>query len=420
LTSAQLTREKEENDTLSNKIFVLENILQKKENIIDSLNKKIQKVNHNTSQDSNITKEKEIFILEPSLAVTQLHDELMLYKKIYQTLTTHITELKASLARYHKLNHDLEQELSKLKQEMKFSTVTIINNEENTVHTPKTVLDRCINQSNNVTCIKNDNSNLRRKSQNMSNIQITPLIAPKKNKSDNNILNYNDKSNQNNNDKSPNTSQIKLNIVKNYEDFEEVNRCRKEKVDLAEEWIETLKNSNMTQDEFVRYSKNKLMSKLVDALEYLYKIIMDKNVQIRILTSEVEDLNMKNMDLNKENMILYETNEQLIREKEADGCRRCEKIRRLNTNSNINTFMTKGDTGMDSSMTNNLSVTVKEKVVNFQNNPYTVTNTLESITSSEFREGISGDTQSFISRENTEIEVQNFVNVQHIKHSEGI
>jgi hypothetical protein len=352
--------------------------------------------------------------------VTQLHDELMLYKKIYQTLTTHITELKASLARYHKLNHDLEQELSKLKQEMKFSTVTIINNEENTVHTPKTVLDRCINQSNNVTCIKNDNSNLRRKSQNMSNIQITPLIAPKKNKSDNNILNYNDKSNQNNNDKSPNTSQIKLNIVKNYEDFEEVNRCRKEKVDLAEEWIETLKNSNMTQDEFVRYSKNKLMSKLVDALEYLYKIIMDKNVQIRILTSEVEDLNMKNMDLNKENMILYETNEQLIREKEADGCRRCEKIRRLNTNSNINTFMTKGDTGMDSSMTNNLSVTVKEKVVNFQNNPYTVTNTLESITSSEFREGISGDTQSFISRENTEIEVQNFVNVQHIKHSEGI
>jgi CII-binding regulator of phage lambda lysogenization HflD len=49
LTSAQLTREKEENDTLSNKIFVLENILQKKENIIDSLNKKIQKVNHNTS-----------------------------------------------------------------------------------------------------------------------------------------------------------------------------------------------------------------------------------------------------------------------------------------------------------------------------------------------------------------------------------
>jgi hypothetical protein len=420
LTSAQLTREKEENDTLSNKIFVLENILQKKENIIDSLNKKIQKVNHNTSTDSNIVKEKEIFILEPSLAVTQLHDELMLYKKIYQTLTTHITELKASLARYHKLNHDLEQELSKLKQEMKFSTVTINNNEENTVHTPKTVLDRCINQSNNVTCIKNDNSNLRRKSQNMSNIQITPLIVPKKNKSDNNILNYNDKSNQNNNDKSPNTSQIKLNIVKNYEDFEEVNRCRKEKVDLAEEWIETLKNSNMTQDEFVRYSKNKLMSKLVDALEYLYKIIMDKNVQIRILTSEVEDLNMKNMDLNKENMILYETNEQLIREKEADGCRRCEKIRRLNTNSNINTFMTKGDTGMDSSMTNNLSVTVKEKVVNFQNNPYTVTNTLESITSSEFREGISGDTQSFISRENTEIEVQNFVNVQHIKHSEGI
>ena len=41
-----------------------------------------------------------------------------------------------------------------------------------------------------------------------------------------------------------------------------------------------------------------------------------------------------------------------------------------------------------------------------QNKMYTVTNTLESITSSEFREGINGDTQSFISRENTEIEVQ--------------
>ncbi len=413
---AQLTREKEENDKLSNKIFVLENILQKKESIIDGLSKKVQKTNHNSSQDNNLVKEKEIFILDPSLALTQLHDELMLYKNIYQTLTTNITELKASLTRYHKLNHDLELELSKLKQEMKFSNVTIVNNEENS---PKTVLDRCINQSNNVTSIKNENSNLRRKSQNISNTQIHPLLAPKKNKSDNNILNFNEKTAQNTNEKSPNTSQIKLNIVKNYEDYEEVNRCRKEKVDLAEEWIETLKNCNMNQDEFVRYSKNKLMSKLVDALEYLYKIIMDKNVQIRILTGEVEDLNMQNMDLNKENIILYETNEQLIREKEADGCRRCEKIRRLNTNSNLNTYMTKGDTGMDSSMTNNLSVT-KEKMVNFQNKMYTVTNTLESITSSEFREGINGDTQSFISRENTEIEVQNFMNVQHIKNPEEI
>lgn len=413
---AQLTREREENDKLSNKIFVLENILQKKESIIDGLSKKVQKTNHNSSQDNNLVKEKEIFILDPSLALTQLHDELMLYKNIYHTLTTNITELKASLTRYHKLNHDLELELSKLKQEMKFSNVTIVNNEENS---PKTVLDRCINQSNNVTSIKNENSNFRRKSQNISNTQIHTLLAPKKNKSDNNILNFNEKTAQNTNEKSPNTSQIKLNIVKNYEDYEEVNRCRKEKVDLAEEWIETLKNCNMNQDEFVRYSKNKLMSKLVDALEYLYKIIMDKNVQIRILTGEVEDLNMQNMDLNKENIILYETNEQLIREKEADGCRRCEKIRRLNTNSNLNTYMTKGDTGMDSSMTNNLSVT-KEKMVNFQNKMYTVTNTLESITSSEFREGINGDTQSFISRENTEIEVQNFMNVQHIKNPEEI
>ena len=51
-------------------------------------------------------------------------------------------------------------------------------------------------------------------------------------------------------------------------------------------------------------SKNKLYSKLTDVIEFMYKLIVEKNMCINLLELENENLNTKNYQLNKENMEL--------------------------------------------------------------------------------------------------------------------
>jgi hypothetical protein len=47
--------------------------------------------------------EKEILITEPTIAVNQMFDELMLYKQIYENLITHIRENKNSIMKYENI-----------------------------------------------------------------------------------------------------------------------------------------------------------------------------------------------------------------------------------------------------------------------------------------------------------------------------
>ena len=66
----------------------------------------------------------------------------------------------------------------------------------------------------------------------------------------------------------------------------------------------------MTQEEFLKFCENKFTNKLTNAIEYMYKILVDKNIQIKLLTKEKETLNEENIRLNKiniqmETMIYY-------------------------------------------------------------------------------------------------------------------
>ncbi len=47
--------------------------------------------------------EKEILITEPTHSVTQMHNELVLYKQIYDNLMTHVKENKNSILKYENL-----------------------------------------------------------------------------------------------------------------------------------------------------------------------------------------------------------------------------------------------------------------------------------------------------------------------------
>jgi hypothetical protein len=411
---AELTREKDNNEKLVSKVFVLENIILKKDNIIESFKKK-------SPTGNNLT-----YVLEPTTALTQIHDELEMYKKIYNKLTKNIIELKNSLFNYRKINYELELDLTKNKQELKICKMELnnlkqgdkkeggMNSSHNSIYlTPKTPT---LNRKDSDT--KSENFLNR----NYYSNQTPSTSANRVNKSDNNIMTS-----------KKNNSILNLNFLKNYEDYEENNRVKKEVIDFADDWVETLKNCNITQQEFLKLSKNKLMTKLIDIIEYLYKLFQDKNLQIRILSSEIEDLNLKNLELNKDNIFLSEQQNKAIKN-EKSFCELCNK------SLFFRAIKTKGDTGMDTSHNNlgemsNMSQASQKKslfnsiAVNYNNESVTAdkdnlghhndkfrayyTNTLESVTSSEFVKEIN---DNILNTENEENYIQNFLNVKNIKH----
>jgi len=103
LSNDALLKEKEENEKNKNKIFIIENAILKKDNIIMGLKKKLEK--YNDFEEGRISNffDKEILVVEPALAINNLHDELTLYKNCYENLTVHFKQNKMSLLKYESL-----------------------------------------------------------------------------------------------------------------------------------------------------------------------------------------------------------------------------------------------------------------------------------------------------------------------------
>jgi hypothetical protein len=80
----------------------------------------------------------------------------------------------------------------------------------------------------------------------------------------------------------------------------------------TEEWVEIMRSVNMHPDEFEKFQRNKLLSKLIDAIEMLNRLLIDKNMQISVLEKENESLNEKNIELNNDNINLIAKNAELI------------------------------------------------------------------------------------------------------------
>jgi len=94
---------------------------------------------------------------------------------------------------------------------------------------------------------------------------------------------------------------------------EEYNNKIQEKIKekSTEEWIEIMKIIGLNLEEFDNFLNNKSLSKLIEALELLNRLLNDKNLQIKILEDENQNLNSKNYNLNKENIFLFQKNIEL-------------------------------------------------------------------------------------------------------------
>ena len=282
-------------ETYEDKLFIYENLLKEKQSII--VNLKEQNKNLKSFIDSKIEKKEiknemdeennknqnnkyiieEIYVISPQKLINTLNDKIELYKDINIKLKNLIDEFKSRLLNKDKEYLQLEEEVMNLKQELQKYT-QIKNNEE------------IMNQ-----LIQYQSMKSIPISQSYSNINLHNL----KNKNTRNkqarALSY-----INNN-----TNDLKK-VMKEIEVYESVNKTVKEisenDFDLAGEWAETLKQCGMTQEEFLKFCGMKMTNKLTNAIEYLYKILIDKNIQIKLLTKENETLNEENIRLNKINI----------------------------------------------------------------------------------------------------------------------
>ena len=282
-------------ETYEDKLFIYENLLKEKQSII--VNLKEQNKNLKSFIDSKIEKKEiknemdeensknqnnkyiieEIYVISPQILINTLNEKIELYKDINIKLKNLIDEFKSRLLNKDKEYLQLEEEVMNLKQELQKYT-QIKNNEE--------IMNQLIQY------------------QSMKSIPISHSYS--------NINLHNLKNKNSRNKKSRALSYINNNtndlkkVMKEIELYENVNKTVKEisenDFDLAGEWAETLKQCGMTQEEFLKFCGMKITNKLTNAIEYLYKILIDKNIQIKLLTKENETLNEENIRLNKINI----------------------------------------------------------------------------------------------------------------------
>jgi hypothetical protein len=86
--------------------------------------------------------------------------------------------------------------------------------------------------------------------------------------------------------------------------------------ELEEWWLEALKLSNMDINDFKKLKSNKAFAKIVDLIENLNNVVLDKNFQISLIEKENGMLNEKIETVNKENINLYQQLKDIVNTKD--------------------------------------------------------------------------------------------------------
>lgn len=95
----------------------------------------------------------------------------------------------------------------------------------------------------------------------------------------------------------------KANILfKQLEDNSELNILQIKAINTDEEWRHTLKSNDMTQDEYNRLTRLLLMKKPCAIIDALNKILSEKNEYLKVILQENKRLISSNLKLNKVNM----------------------------------------------------------------------------------------------------------------------
>ena len=302
------TQLKQENQNMLTKMFILEQELVKKNNIIMMLKKKLSAkppIKENSESVKKVKQSsKEIYIIDPSKAVVEINDELLLYKKIYDKLIKSAKKNEMTIKKYNSIITNLQNENLKMRNKFQLQ-IKSVNRERETM-------------------LSYISQNTRKNSDNFLSL-----------KGNNNVINN-----------------LNLTSITNDRRIKSVfqNTCLYSTSN--EEFAEILFNSGITMKEFEKMTKTKHFSRLTDVIEILFKTVIDKNLTLNLIEIQNQNLTTKNFELNKENMSLTSEIEKL-------------KLELSNSNKNTN-YITNDDT-----LSNNTSQITQNKtnmayVVNYQ------------------------------------------------------
>ena len=282
------TQLKQENQNILTKMFILEQELVKKNNIIMMLKKKlsakppIKERENSESVKKRKQSSKEIYIIDPSKAVVEINDELLLYKKIYDKLIKSAKKNEMTIKKYNSIITKLQNENLKMRNKFQLQ-IKSVNRERETM-------------------LSYISQNTRKNSDNFLSL-----------KGNNNVINN-----------------LNLTSITNDRRIKSVfeNTCLNSTSN--EEFAEILFNSGITMKEFEKMTKTKHFSRLTDVIEILFKTVIDKNLTLNLIEIQNQNLTTKNFELNKENMSLTSEIEKL-------------KLELSNSNKNTN-YITNDDT----------------------------------------------------------------------------
>ena len=232
-----------------------------------------------------------------------MNDELLTYKKVYEKVSKYLKKSGEKLDRYENIIADLQTEKEQLKTQNEIQEYSAIREKENLIYKFKTSIINKINNNNEDKSSRSQNT-LKR------NINIT----------NNKYLNVIQGINLHNNNIDNQLLKNKLKFgdtlkeEKTNKSFDDIEQTETKSINCEnEEFCEVLRQAGIPAMTYYMMSTNKGFAKIIDALEFMYKLVCDKKMTIKILECENDDLREKNFQLNKDNIEL------LSKQKEING-----------------------------------------------------------------------------------------------------
>lgn len=295
-----------EHENLKNKIFVLEHLVLKRDNQMNNYKEKYEKL---SDAENRLYVEKEVLVTDPSVSLSAIHEELILYKNSYANLSNYCNSIKSSLFTYEKANNRIMDENTNLKlyireknrenyaqnlilkSEITKRTYNTDNNmKEDNLKKQSNCDDNAIKENygveltnyNGKAFLETLSKRHRSSSQNKKSLQNVPIVAPK------------------NEEKKLN---ISSNSAFNQNEVKQGSILNRVMPIYADDWCEVIKQAGLSLAEVMslkEHKGNSLILKIAEAMEYFNQVISDKDVHIDLLLAENEKLNTEIMGLMNE------------------------------------------------------------------------------------------------------------------------
>ena len=287
LNKHKLNMHKINNDfeMLKTKYFILEQSNNKKENTIQNL-KNIPEIKYNYNN----------IIINPNEANIKLNSDLEYYKGLSDNLFKKVKKYKEKIDFYQKQVNYLHMEKEKLRMKNKEQKIKANKYKDNMfLYLRKTLTNIVLNDKN----LNKSFNNTQYNDDDNKNIGGLNLL--------NNFHEKNRSRNPGNNLESAFENFMNKTEYRFYNLYGN-NKNKNKGIGINDDdFVDILKQVGITQENFALMSKNQKNSKLIDIIEYMYKMIREKTQCINLLECENENLNQENFELNKKNMELMKS-----------------------------------------------------------------------------------------------------------------